>query len=220
MTSKPTGWYAKVSIVEDEAETRWVSVENFWISVYSNMKDKKPVWVWHISLLEILNGYEKTGQLHSLIIKCGHTCNYSTCYIYTPNQFDIAAIKEAIANEQQRWEVYSSTISQDIPYETVVDLLGKFLYRECDRLRLRIDQDLITVKQLDQPDILVPIDSKFDVHPTLESEDDVKWIQMRYSRESLSQTLRIHCQDIESMKKVVTLSLQCRALRKDVDPEE
>lgn len=216
-TKKPTGWYAKVSTVEEEALVRWISVENFWVSVFVNMKDKNPVHAWHISLLEISNGYEKTGHLHSIIMKCGHTCNYSTCYIYTPNQFDIAAIKDAIINEQQEWELFSLNKQLEQPYETVVDLLGKFLYRPCDRLKLRIEDHQIRVMQLDQPVITIPIDTKFDVHPTLESEDDVKWIQMRYSTEGLSQTLRIHCQTVESMKAIVTLSLQRKAQNKPQD---
>lgn len=209
MSSKkePKGWYSKVIIGDSGAETRWISVENFFLSIFTGMKELTPLLLFHISSLEASPASKETGQLHSLRIETKHACNYQQFFIYTPNQFDIAAIARAIQQEQEHWTSFIQT-EVSLPVQFPVDLTGRFLFRASDRMTIHIDAGQITVTQLGQEDIVVAVDSNLrDIHPTLENESDPRWLKIMFAREDTVQTLRLHTQSIEDLRKIVDVGL-------------
>ena len=211
MTKKePRGWYTKVILGDTHVETRWLTVEHFWISIFTGMKEKSPILLFHVSTLEATPAYEETGQLHSLKIETQHQCNYRKFFVYTPNQFDIAAIARAIKTEQEQWNTFLGTELQ-FPMTFPVDLTGRFLFRPSDRMTMHIEAAQITVTQPGQDDITIMIDKNLrDIHSTLESESDARWLKVTFAREDTVQTLRLHCQSVDDLRKIVDVVLFCQ----------
>jgi hypothetical protein len=188
--------------------TQWVVIDNFWLETYDQRNDSIPALMFHLSGMGLSDGYADTGQLHSLKFKPDHPCNYRFFCLYTPNQFDIAAIKAAILSEQQKWQTLSTFADPDVPQTYTVDLSGRFIFKAADRLQVNIAKTSIRVQQPNQDEIFLAIDSHFDVHPTLDR--DVRWIQIGCRANGVLQSLRLYFAEVDDTKKAVTTMLHCK----------
>jgi hypothetical protein len=204
------GWYARLVTPDGATRTQWVTVQNFWLCTFNQRRDPSPALGFHLSLAEIADALAETGQLHSIKFVPGHPCNYRSLCIYTPNQFDIAAIKQAIGAEQERWRALVASAEPELPQSFIVDLSGKFVFRPSDRLKITVKPSTIIVQQLNQMELALTIDRQLEVHPTLEPDQEVNWIQIHFWADSIAQSLRLHCSTVGDMMKLVTLLLHCK----------
>ena len=204
-----SGWYTKIISRQKIPEIRWVTILDFWINFYSNMKEKIPLYCFHISKLEISDAQSECGMIHSINIKTNHNCTLPSIILITPNQFDIIEIKQKILNEQERWSQYTQSVEPRLPLNITMDIIGKFVYRPVDRIKISIEDNKIIIKQLNKEDIIILIDNSFDIHPTLETENDVKWIIFGSNQ---LQGLRYHCINFEEMKNFVNTCLHISLL--------
>jgi hypothetical protein len=205
------GWYIRLVLPDGSARTQWLTIDHFWLCTFHQRRDRSPSFAFHLSLAQISEALSETGQLHSVKFIPGHSCNYKSIFFYTPNQFDIAAIKRAIQTEQEKWEQHISSSYPEVPQSFIVDLSGKFIFRPADRLTLTVERNLVTVQQPNQNDLFLIMDSHLDIHPTLEAEQDVRWIQVHFWSDSLVQSLRLHCSEVSDMMQLVSLLLHCKA---------
>jgi hypothetical protein len=204
-----SGCFAHVILPDRQSQVRWVKVDEFWLQIHDQRKDAVPCLIFHVSGMVLAEAYTETNQLHSLKISVAHSCEFPYFYIWTPNQFDIAALRKAILAGQDAWAQFIASKSPEFPLNFRVDLTGKFVYGPADLLQFGIAADLITVRQLNKPDIVVPINPKFDIHP--QQEKDVKWIRLAFSIDGMQQSMPFHCFEVEDMKKIVNILLQCKA---------
>lgn len=196
------GWYTKI-ITKQNQNTRWLTINDFWINIYSNKKDLIPLFCLHTSKLEITEDSEEYSNMYSFDITINHPCAHHSLKIATPNQFDILEIRQKLQSEIERWIQYLPSAEIELPKRFVMDYFGKFIYRSCDRLHVTITDDGIEVKQEDKEDISIKFDSSFDAHPTLETDEDCKWIAIASDNGSH----RFHCQTLEDTKDFVIISL-------------
>jgi hypothetical protein len=203
------GWYGRlVSPASSTQSTQWVVIDNFWLETYNQRSDSIPALMFHLSDMEFSDGYADTGQLHSLKLTPGHPCNYRFFCLYTPNQFDIAAIKAAILSEQEKWWALSTSTHPDVPQTYTADLSRRFIYKPADRLQVTIKNTSISVQQPNQDEIFLLIDPHFDVHPTLDR--DVRWVQIGCWANGVLQSLRLHFAEVGDTRKAVTTMLHCK----------
>lgn len=207
------GWYCRI-FTRLTPEIRWVTVSDFWLNIYKNMKDSIPVMTLHTSNLSFEKSPDEMNLTHSFTIVIKHTCAQSKIIFATPNQFDIAALKNAIIEEQTRWEHYTSTKEPSISEKFTMDNTGKFIYRPADRLSVVVEGRSIQIIQEGKDTQIIKIDKTYDAYPTLETEDDARWISIS----SEDGSSRLHCSTIEEMKAFVSLTLHIFSIVND-EPE-
>jgi hypothetical protein len=210
MEGNGPGWYSCLVIPNGRPRTQWITIDDFWLCSFNQRRDRSPALAFHLSAATISDALSDTGQLHSIKLTPGHPCNYDSVCLFTPNQFDIADIKKAIHSEQQKWEELLNSADPELPQNFTVDLSGKFIFRQADRLTICVQRTSITIRQLNHKDLVLPIDGRFDLHPTLEGGQDVRWIYVHFWSDSVAQSLRLHCSDVADMMKLVTLLLHCK----------
>lgn len=210
----PKGWYTKVIISNSEHLTRWITVSDNYLNIFLNMKDQIPIMSIHVSNLSIQEAFSEIGQMHSLKILIHHKCNLSQVYIYTPNQFDIKAIQNSLEREIEQWNSFATSNVPPLPQTFRVDKTGKFIYKNADRINFTVLENSDTrqveihIIQDGVPEIIVPIGTDFDVHPSLRNDNTkCSWVVIN----SPSHTCEYHFTDPQEMRKFVSLALNCQA---------
>ena len=210
------GWYTRVRIKQTN-EIRWFTVNNFWVDIFKNKKDQNPMMSFPLSNVEMIDGKDQDlGVPHAIkLVICRHA-SIKEMIISTPNKFDIEEIKEKVQKEITNWQEYIKTNDPKTPQTFTMDQTGRFTFRAEDRIPLTLRDQIITLKFLDKEDITILIDESFDTFPTLESENDPKWIFISSS----SISLHLHCASIEDMKNYITTALHIIDINKTMIPEE
>ena len=198
------GWYTMVGSSSD-FQTRWLSINDFWINGYQNMKDVEPLFSVHVSKLEIQDGFQETKQMHSVKLIINHNSAIGHLFIYTPNQFDIKEIRERILDQQKEWESSMSASQPELPQTFTVDQTGKFIFKAEDRIAIQVDSTELTIHQQKCDDIKIPLNQTFDTHPLLEPSSS-NWISII----SESNKAKYHFEQSEKMRSFVNLTLHCQ----------
>ena len=196
------GWYTRI-ITDKSPEIRWLTVSEFWISIYSNKSEKIPMYLIQTSNLTIEEAPESCGLAHSFKLVIKHICTKNNIIISTPNQFDIEEIKEAITTEQTNWYKKIDLIQPDIPKTFVTDTFGNFAYKKNDRVNITINETNLTIEREGQEKQEINYNETFDAYPTLEKETDVKWISIQSNMGSFI----LHFNEISEMKSFILLCL-------------
>jgi hypothetical protein len=196
--------FAHVILDASSARVFWVDVDEFWVLMYAKQKDAQPVLAFHVDGMNVEDGMEEIGQVHSIKVEVSHESQFKKFYVYTPNQFDIKKIRGAILNQIEKWREFSLEDGESgFHYTLTVDVLGKFLYRPADKLTMEIDSDNIGVPCLN---VLIPIGPNFDVCTSLMRDEDAQWIEIRGG----SRIVRFHCQTLAEMHKLVSILLKLK----------
>jgi hypothetical protein len=211
MEANDGGWYARLVLPDAVPRTQWVTIDKFWLCTFRQRRDRSPALVYHLSGAEVSDALSETGQLHSIKLTLAYPCSYKSICLFTPNQFDIADIKKAIREQQENWNTFFTTTEPELPQSFTVGMTGKFIFRPSDRLTVTIQKSSLTVQQLNEKDHVLPFDQNFDSHPSLEDDNDVRWIEVHFTSGTATRTLRLHCSDVGEMMKMVTVLLHCKA---------
>jgi hypothetical protein len=71
----------------------------------SHRRDPARAFALHVSQSQIPHALTETGQFHSIKFIPSDRGNHKSLCIYTPCQFGIAVIKQAIRREQEKWAI-------------------------------------------------------------------------------------------------------------------
>lgn len=202
------GWYGKAMISDAEWETHWITVDNFWLSFYRIMNDTDPIRLYHVYGLEVSDGMEKTGQPHSAVMTCSQSGRDVLFALYTPNQFDIAEIRSAISNEQEKWMEYVENTEFEGPREFVATFSDRFVFRDCDRVKLRIEDAEMKLIHPNGDETVLPVDETCDLHPEYR-RNDAKWVQLTSGVGAQPESVFLHC-SIAMVRDIVVHGLHRR----------
>ena len=203
--------YAKVLLTSSsKPETRWVSLGDFFLCAFTNMKDAKPTLLIHISNITFTEAFDEIGQLHSIRVNISGPCSFNHLFIYTPNQFDIADLKKELEEERKKWNNFYQKENPDTSKKYTLDHTGKFIFRPVDRIYFEVVDKQIKISQMNQEEIYININKDFYIHPINDSSKDVQWIEIKYKNNSEEITKQYHCSSYDEMKQLVNVALQIK----------
>lgn len=202
------GWYTRI-FIDQNSEVRWVTVSNHWIDIFKNKKDKIPAMSFHVSKLEVEENIKRSGCPHAILVNIKHTAIIQNLIISTPNQFDIIDISKAIKEEISKWNAYYTSTKPALPKSYSMDLTGKFVYRDIDRVKVNVNENELIITAGEKTESKVAIaDESFDAYPTLETSEDPKWISISSSKGSY----HLHCSNIDDFKSFIETVLHLSSI--------
>ena len=204
-----SGWYTRV-VTKATPQVRWLTVDNFWVSIYGNKKDLIPLILFHTSNLTIEDNPEGCNFAYAFRVNIGHTCALKKIIISTPNQFDIVEIKEKILQQQKEWNSCVETTQPQLPKSFSTDVTGKFVYKKTDRVFITVTEKGIEIKQEGKDDKEILFNDTFDTYTTMETESDSKWASISSNFGSY----HLHFADIGELKSFVSECLHASSISK------
>lgn len=202
------GWYGKVIYDKGEAKTRWITVSKHFIRCYENATDNLPYTLLHVDKLQIQDAYDDIEQIHSFKLIIGHICSVKNVYIFTPNQFDIVEIRKAIEQEQKNWNNFIKA-QPIIPRTFSIDITGKFLFRNSDRLQFIVkDINTLCIDSLNNP-TTIKLDKFADIHPALDNSENCRWLILKYQDNGNDVQKKYHCTVYEELETLLNTFYHC-----------